>query len=239
MVNLRFKRGESLSVHRALLQRNAKLALLANTNGHFGAKNPSLKHISRAAGHVLVQYLYADNYCTLKWMGPATGREEAIAKLKTGFEVYATAREYELDGLQELAKGHISILSKELDAFTIIAIVKETYPSTIGEDTWFPSYIKANIKAAFENSVTLMTSEVLPEDEPKDGVPITEVLLKGAIEVHREIAEALAAKAASFTPEPLTLVPVLPKAKKKKGTRIELELEPELEKGDSRLFPIR
>ncbi|KAK4142637.1 uncharacterized protein C8A04DRAFT_29769 [Dichotomopilus funicola] len=196
MVDLQFKQGDYLSVHRALLQRNPKLALLDTS------QSPPLKHISRSAGHVLVHYLYTDTYHTLKWIGPTTGREETIAKLKTGFEVYATARKYELDGLEELAKEQISLLSKGADALTIVDVVNEAYPSSTDEDTWFPTYMKAIIKTAFEDSAAQLKPEIhiSSENEFKDDIPTAKTLLRGALEVYREMV-----KDASITTDPSQL----------------------------------
>ncbi|KAH6630673.1 hypothetical protein B0J18DRAFT_108011 [Chaetomium sp. MPI-SDFR-AT-0129] len=206
MVDLQFKQGDYLSVHRALLQRNPKLAVLDpsyhNRWGSTSSQSPPLKHISRSAGHVLVHYLYTDTYHTLKWMGPTTGREETIAKLKTGFEVYATARKYELDGLEELAKEQISLLSKGVDAFTIVDVVNEAYPSSTGKDTWFPTYMEAVIKTAFEDSAAQPKPEihVSSENEFEDDIPTAKTLLRGALEVYREMV-----KDASITTDPSQL----------------------------------
>ncbi|GAB1312056.1 hypothetical protein MFIFM68171_02266 [Madurella fahalii] len=196
MIHLQFKRGDHLSVHRAVLQRNPKLALLDTSHhnlfgGGASSQSHSLKHISRSAGHVLIHYLYTDTYHTLKWMGPKTGREETIAKLKTAFEVYATARKYELDGLEELAKEQISILSKGVDAFTIVDVVNEAYPSSTDKDAWFPTYMKAVVKTAFENSAALLNPEVHvpPENKVEDDAPTAKTLLRSALEVYREMVK--------------------------------------------------
>jgi len=90
-----------------------------------------------------VNYLYTDTYRTLRWVGPKTDRScYEIAKLKTAFEVYVSARMYEIPGLEVLVKENIAQLTKGLDAFTVVDVVNEVYPLSTGDDTWFPAYMK-------------------------------------------------------------------------------------------------
>ncbi|KAK0704478.1 hypothetical protein B0H67DRAFT_557279 [Lasiosphaeris hirsuta] len=156
--------------------------------------------------HVLIQYLYTGTYCTLKWIGSTAGHEETIAKLKTGFEVYATARKYELDGLEELAKEQISLHSKGINAFTIVDVVNEAYPSSTDKDAWFPTYMRSIIKTAFEDSAVLLGPGVRApsEKEFETEIPITTTLLRSALDVYHEVVETLAAKDASVIPEQVT-----------------------------------
>ncbi|KAK0706281.1 hypothetical protein B0T26DRAFT_726094 [Lasiosphaeria miniovina] len=236
MVTLRFKQGDLLNVHPAILYRNPKLALLdtSKQNSWSFPKPPSLSHISRGAGHVLVHYLYTDSYRTLDWTGPTTVHDEAIAKLRTGFEVYATARQFELDRLEELAKEQISLLSKEVDPFTILNVVSEAYPTSTNKDTWFPTYMKAVVKTAFEGSEALPKSEA-SENEREDGIPTARILLRGAVEIYREMVEALAVKNMPVTLEKPVPVPPrdeentwgLETANKDKKARYAMEPEPE------------
>ena len=139
----------------------------------------------------------------LEWLGPTTGREETIAKLKISLEVYATARKYELDGLEALAKEQISLLSKDLEAFTIIDTIDEIYPSSSNKDTWFPTYMKAIVKTAFEGSTAPAKPEIRDpsEGEQEGSVSTAETLLRGALEVYREMVEALAVNYAPIIPE--------------------------------------
>ncbi|KAK1749711.1 hypothetical protein QBC47DRAFT_333304, partial [Echria macrotheca] len=191
---LRFEKGDTLKLHRGLLLKYPKLATLdAN----------SLKHISRSAGHVLVQYLYTNRYRTLKWVGPADVQQETIAKLETAFQVYATAREFDLDKLETLAIKQITLLSKDVDAFTIIDIVKKTYPAAKGNDTWFPAFVKDTIRVAFETPLPPSATETAPETIPDNAaaeeqtakdVTLTTLLLQGALEVYREKIDALTVK---------------------------------------------
>lgn len=161
-----------------------------------------MKHISRSAGHVLVHYLYTGTYGTLKWVGPANGREERVAKLKTGFEIYAAARKYELGGLEDLAKEQISLLSKELDAFATVAAVSEVYPTSTDEDTWFPGFMKTVVKTAFKGSAALLEPEARgPVGGGLQGVfPTAVTLLRSALEAYREMARDGSAEAEPAQP---------------------------------------
>lgn len=203
MVTLQFRQGEPLKIHRDLLHRNSKLRLLDISEnsifGEQGHKWHSLKHISRSAGHVLVQYLYTGTYSTLTWKGPTGDQREIIAKLRTAFEVYDTAHQYDLEELVELAREQITASSKNIDAFVIVDIVKEAHPTAKGNDVWFRSFIKDMIKTAFEKPPTPLPAKagetnatvLAAEDQLfSQDVPLAKILLQGALEVHREKIEA-------------------------------------------------
>jgi len=203
MAILQFRQGDPLSVHRALLQRHPKLAILDTSDQDIWSSATfqvsSMNHISRAAGHVLVHFLYTDSYQALGWIGGGS-QDEKVAKLRTGFEVLAAARQFELGRLEELAKEQIWLLSKEIDdAFTVVDVVIEAFPRSPGGDTWFSTYMKAIIKLAFEGgggggggARGLARSSEPPEKGERDGViPTTGILLRGAVEVHREMVEEL------------------------------------------------
>lgn len=130
MISLKFEKGNSLKIHRDLLHRNPKLATLDTVEeidswtGEpvLNPQSASLKHISRSAGHVLVQYFYTGEYRMLEWVGPTDSQKKTIAKVEIAFEVYATAREFDLEELEVLATEEITLLSKDVDAFTIIEL---------------------------------------------------------------------------------------------------------------------
>jgi len=140
--------------------------------------------MSRSAGHVLVHYLYTGAYHTLEWVGPATSGDEVAAKLKTGFEVYSGARNYDIPGLEKLAKEEIVHLSNGIDACTVVDIVNAAYPFSTGEESWFRAYIKGVVKKAFNDPTV---SEMLspPENGAKDS--IVKTILESALEVHYEM----------------------------------------------------
>lgn len=102
------------------------------------------------------------------------------------------------------------MLSNDMDASTIIDIVKEAYPNAKGKDSWFWTFIKDVIKRAFEKPPTPPPVETAANETNRDAadpaaeeqpvsqdVPLGKILLQGALEVYREKMEALAAEAAS------------------------------------------
>ena len=210
MISLDFTAGDSLEIHSDLLRRTPKLAMLdldaAAESGRWlvPGMNPqlgSLKRISRSAGHVLVQYLYADSYRTPKWVGPTDGQTQTIALLEVAFEVYATAREFDLEGLEALARVEISRLSKGVDAFSIVDIVKKAYPCAKGNDTWLPVFIKGAVRAAFETPLPPLPGKAASEttaiddasvgaQKTADDVALAKLLLQVALDVHREKMDA-------------------------------------------------
>ena len=221
MICLKFEKGDSLKIHRDLLHRTPKLAKLAAIDvvdkidprtgmPVLSPQAASLKDISRSAGHVLVQYLYTDNYRTLKWVGPTDTQKQTVTMVEVAFEVYATAREFDLTELEALATEEITLLSKDVDPFTIIDIVKKTYPCAKGNDTWFPIFIKDTIRTAFETplgpppaeTTTVITlDDALVEVHTPQDVTLAKLLLQGALEVYREKIDALTVKP---TPKPFT-----------------------------------
>ncbi|KAK0621941.1 hypothetical protein B0T17DRAFT_618317 [Bombardia bombarda] len=191
LITLHLASGFPLVIHRAFLLRSAKLALLCTPS----TKALDLCHISASAGHVLVQYFYTGTYRALQWTGApaaplscstknsiattttAANNEDAavLARFRTAFEVYAAARLYELDQLEELAREEIELVTciyhptsssnattsiasrnprdapTKLNVFTIIDIVKEAYPTPDADDVWFPAYMKERVKEVFMN----------------------------------------------------------------------------------------
>ncbi|KAK0639567.1 hypothetical protein B0T16DRAFT_497633 [Cercophora newfieldiana] len=181
------------------------------------------------AGHVLVQYLYTAGYNTLRWVGPDGNENETIAQFKTSFEVYAIAREYELDKLEDLAKEQILEFSKTIDAMTVIDIATDAYPTSIGTDTWFPSFINTIIRTAFEKA---LTAQAIPGDDSATNVPpidkappethdVASVVFRGALELYLEKIKELAAKneADAGITKCDCLVPVPPKTETTESVR--------------------
>ena len=179
----------SLSIHRTVLLRSSKLALLCDAP----TKTIQLRQISNHAGHTMVHYLYTGKLNILNWAGPDADRE--MAQLKTMFEVYAVARTYELDGLEDLAKAEIERLASKMDAFALIDMVKTAYPIPIGDDLWFPRYIKSRIKAAFRDPSALLKTEIAHNFG--DDASVVKIFLGCMLEVYADMLESLAG-------EPLT-----------------------------------
>ncbi|KAK3323098.1 hypothetical protein B0T19DRAFT_425204 [Cercophora scortea] len=198
-ISLQFATGFPLSIHRAFFLKSSKLALLCDPS----TKELDLQHISGNTGHVLVQYFYTGKYEALEWTGPQSGPSAHLAEFRTSFEVYSAARTYELDGLEELAKEQIVQLGQGLDAFTMIDVVKEAYPVPVGDDVWFPNYMKGRIKAAFEDPTAIIEAD-FPSNYG-DNFSIAKVLFRGMLEVYCEMLESLSQDTSDVEPfTPLT-----------------------------------
>ncbi|GAB1318387.1 hypothetical protein MFIFM68171_08597 [Madurella fahalii] len=185
VVELQFGSGFPLTVHQAFILRSPKLALLCGPS----TKTIRLCDVSGNAGHALVQYLYTDSLETLDCVGAACTVNRELARLKTTFEAYSVARTYGLEGLEELARAQIELLAAQFDPFTLIDVVKETYPTPIGDDAWFPQYIRSRIKAAFRNPSTLLRAEWPPDFS--SGASVVKVLLGCVLEVYVDMLESL------------------------------------------------
>jgi hypothetical protein len=168
-----------------------------------------ISRISRSAGHILVQFLYTGRYSPLRWTGPTDDDMVKAAGLHTAIEVYATARLFKLSRLEYLAKDEITKLAKDLDLFTIIDIVKETYPNVSGNDTWFPTFIKSTMKAALEK----------PRVPATAATSLDKMLLWGAMEVFRDKLDALTAMTTSTAEQHVPDATPAPRTKKKKGKK--------------------
>jgi hypothetical protein len=161
-----------------------------------------LRKHSSVAGHALVGYLYSNRYELPKWTGPVRrGVNEHKLVLRANFEAYALARTLELEDLEDQIKPAIELEAWGLDIFTIIDAVKQTYPAVIGNDTWFPRWIKSHIKKAFKDPGALTTLMVQPDF--KDDSSVVKFMLECMLETYVDMVESLGghgAAAESDTP---------------------------------------
>ncbi|KAK5652351.1 hypothetical protein OQA88_10543 [Cercophora sp. LCS_1] len=192
VITLEFGLGDRLTVHRDLIPQNSKLYPTDDEK-----RVIDLAQISGNAGHVLVHYLYTDRYKELQWIGKKLLDAEAtLFHFKTAFQVYAAARIYELGGLEDLAIDEIERLSEMVDVFSVIDTVREVYPKPAADDYWFPGFVKDKIKDALKDGSALSKADC-PIDF-SDGIGFAKLLVKGVMEVYRDMVEDLdAAKVAA------------------------------------------
>ena len=107
--------------------------------------------------------------------------------LKAEFEVYALARTVELDGLEKQVKNETERIGDHLGIFTVIEAVKETYPITIGDDTWFPRWIKSLIKNAFRDPGKLSKISNSQMPDFGEGSSVVKLFLGCMLETHAEM----------------------------------------------------
>jgi hypothetical protein len=215
MLSLQFKHGEPLQVHEDLLSQQWRMRVLIPTATKNEVYRQFISRISRSAGHILIQFLYTDRYSPLRWKGPTEDDMVKAASLHIAIEVYATARLFRLSWLECLAKDEITQLAMDVDLFTIIDIVKETYPDVSGNDTWFPTFIKSTMKAALEK----------PRAPATAATSLDKMLLWGAMEVFRDKLDALTPMTTSAAEQHVPDATPAPRTKKKKkGKSAVLEL---------------
>ena len=178
-VPIAFKNFQWLSIHQSVLRQYPKLERSLPRNYHTTFRPGTIAHmpISRSAGHVLIQFLYTQTYPTLEWTGPRDGSHEAIARLKTAFEVYSVAKTFDLGGLENMAREQIVTLSEDVDSFAIVGVVSEVYPLSLERDTWFVDYMRMVSKQALTASSGLFT----PPPPGESGPPVTEEEGAGAV----------------------------------------------------------
>ncbi|KAK4180637.1 hypothetical protein QBC36DRAFT_177249 [Triangularia setosa] len=194
LTSLKFRNAICLTAHREFLIQSPKLVSLITRHDSFH-ETISLPDVSYAAGQILVAHLYTGRWTELAWFGPEGGLEE-IARLETAFEVYLTARKYELCSLEALAQIHIEQDAARLDIFTVIDVAKRVYPVPDSSDTWFQEHIKSRIKADFDKPDSALLARL--DTNFGDETSIIKLVLKGMLEAYREKTEALAREAAAL-----------------------------------------
>ncbi|KAM7211032.1 hypothetical protein V8F06_013580, partial [Rhypophila decipiens] len=182
VIGLQLHGCQCLTIHRDFLLPSAKLSRLCDP----ATTSLDLGHISGRAGHVLVQYLYTNRYKALGWLG-SPRPDAAVVDFKIAVEVYAIARQYELYGLEELAKEQIQTAGDDLHAFAVVDAVRVAYPCPTPDDVWFPEYMKSKIKAAFEQPAALLSTMV--KIDFADPMSIAKMVLCGMLEVYCEMVQ--------------------------------------------------
>lgn len=130
--------------------------------------------ISEEVGHVLVHYLFTNNYQSLKPQG-STPDEKVDSELSTSIQVYAMARKYEMSKLEELAKTEIEKLGKELPFSAVLKVARNAYPNPLIDDAWFNSYVAAGLEPLLKDPVRLV--DCVPKAE-SETLPIMDLLFK-------------------------------------------------------------
>ncbi|KAL2127151.1 hypothetical protein VTI74DRAFT_11248 [Chaetomium olivicolor] len=187
VITLEFANGFPLTIHRSFLLQCSKLGLLCDAS----TKTIDLKMFSSNAGHALVQYLYTGSIGILKWTGPLDPLSKInLAEVKAWFEIYALSRTVELDDFEASAKDGLELITRDIDVFTVFDAVKESYPKPIGNDVWFPQWMKSRVKEAFKDPGSLLRNTNLPDFS--DGPSVVKVFFDCMLEAYIEMLESLA-----------------------------------------------
>jgi hypothetical protein len=138
----------------------------------------------------LVQYLYSKEYRLLKWTGPVDPSFDiGLWELKLKFEIYALARTVGLDGLDEQVRNDIGCVARDLEVFTVIDAVQAAYPVPIGNDTWFPHWIRSLVKQTFQDPRKVLKS-VTPS-ESNNRTSVVKLLFECMLETYTDMLESL------------------------------------------------
>ncbi|KAI0108842.1 hypothetical protein F4776DRAFT_413399 [Hypoxylon sp. NC0597] len=180
---LHFKDGPSLSVPTALLSKYPKLSSRCEWD-----LSLHLEDIPADPGHVLVHHILTGTYQCLKPKG-SSAFEKHAGEFATSLRAYAVARDYELPVLEELAKGEIERLRRNLQPIQLLDTMMDAHPTFRSDDTWFHNYLKSMVKSLIESPPTSLT-HTAPEDSNQTS-SLPSILLKSMIELWREKEDAI------------------------------------------------
>jgi hypothetical protein len=176
-VSLEFVDGCRLTIHHSILLRCAEVSRRIDSSPE--TIKTILRRFSSTAGHALVEHLYTSSYGLLK-RAPSPSVDLELSELTAKFEIYALARTLELDGLEREVTNDIERTTQHLDIFTVIDIVKDAYPTHIGNDMWFPQWINEVTKRAFKHPEKLMSIAARPDF--RDDASVAKFLFKSMLE---------------------------------------------------------
>ncbi|MCJ1400904.1 hypothetical protein MMC11_004115 [Xylographa trunciseda] len=109
-------------------------------------------------GHTLVHYLYTGTYQTLRLPG-ISGIGQRLADYKRSVLAYCVARNHRLEGLEKLAKLHITTSGASLLFFDLLDITADIYGELPPGEQWFVTFLKGTIDAAFKSDRKLFTRD--------------------------------------------------------------------------------
>ncbi|EAQ88601.1 predicted protein [Chaetomium globosum CBS 148.51] len=181
--------GFPLTIHRAVLLQCSKLVHLLDPS----TESIDLRRFSCTAGHALVQYLYSKEYRLLKWTGPVDPSFDIeLWELKLKFEIYTLARTIGLDGLDKKVRSDIEWVARDLEVCTVIEVVQAAYPVPIGNDTWFPRWIRSLVKQTFQDSRKL--SKAVAPSQSGNGTSVVKLLFECMLETYTDMLESLSGR---------------------------------------------
>jgi hypothetical protein len=140
-----------------LVKQSPKWLAPTHWPGIFG-RTIELPRVDEDIGHTLVHFLFSGEYQTLKPEG-ASGPLNNALEYRRAILVYYAAREYKLDGLVDHAKRKMEVYSEDLSIFQILDITSDVYSELPDGETWFPDYLKTQIKEAFTLNETIFAQE--------------------------------------------------------------------------------
>ncbi|KAI6083958.1 hypothetical protein F4821DRAFT_243770 [Hypoxylon rubiginosum] len=131
-------------------------------------KTLSISPLSNHAAHVLVHYLFTGTYQSLE-----------TVRFATSVEVYTLAGEYELSGLEDLAKVEMECVAPKMKVTRLIDILKDECPYARTDDVWLHNFIKSRINPLLENPP-------IPATNPVRILSMTNFLFRAMLELYPE-----------------------------------------------------
>lgn len=129
----------------------------------------------------------------MKWTGPVDPSFDIqLWELKLQFEIYTLARTIGLDGLDEQARNDIEWVARDLEVCTVIEAVQAAYPVPIGNDTWFPRWIRSLVKQTFQDPRKL--SNAAAPSEAGNGTSVVKLLFECMLETYTDMLESLSGR---------------------------------------------
>ncbi|EGR44147.1 uncharacterized protein TRIREDRAFT_112578 [Trichoderma reesei QM6a] len=174
-ITLKLKDGSRFYVPAHLLAKSEIFSFL-NRDGELQLDIP------HEVAHVLVHYLFTDDYQCLRAKGSSMNQSLA-PDFDTSIRVYSAAQEYKLPRLQELAKAEITRLGNEFRIPLVFDLVRKAYPNPNMDDTWLRQFLRGRLRILFTDPKELLEWDPIPEAKP---MTISDMLLEDLIELLQE-----------------------------------------------------
>ncbi|KAL7622220.1 hypothetical protein AAE478_007723 [Parahypoxylon ruwenzoriense] len=179
-VILYFRDGPPLSIRAELIRVASKLFSRCGDD-----KTLHLEDIPGDVGHVLVHYLVTGTYQCLEPKG-SSPQEKHAAEFAISVRAYSVAQDYELPGLEKLARDEIKRLGGRLSVIQILDVMRTAHPTLRSEDTWLHDYLKSLVKP-----LVYSPPATFGKDVPEKTLSVAAAVLKIAVELCREKMDML------------------------------------------------
>ncbi|GAD96918.1 hypothetical protein CPC735_031830 [Paecilomyces variotii No. 5] len=156
-LSIGYEEYEEYRVHRHLAQQSPVLQQALELPSLEGPII-RLNGIDKTVGHTFVHYLYTGTYETL--MHEEYGIPEEHAEYRKSVLTYRAAKEYQLPGLEDLARVRMDEYDSCVPINVILDVGRDVY-RRLGDDDdeWYSDYLRANIHGAFEKDEDLFSQE--------------------------------------------------------------------------------
>lgn len=181
-VAIRFS-DQVLQVHRFILEKSESLCDAVSARNEV-----DLSNISGVTGHILVNYLYTGTLDGIKDI-------PTIDVLPVIFDVYSTAKRFQMDGLRRTTQTEIESHTSGMSPADALTAIKKACPLPDVTDVWLRDYSKTLLAAAFDDVTSFLDSDIMAEENAESNISITEMLLRAILSSAKEKKEAQRAAA--------------------------------------------